>query len=344
MQKLTALAVPTAMLASACADPMMLAPLAPPAVPQVETRDPPSIAAYDWSAVPPPRPMTVPSSSEVAAWWMLTARNPWAPFQKATLLAALEAAECPRELPDVEQLDEVKRARAAAEQLAQEGLPEGTMWVVDLRGAASVAFGAALSDKSQTPVSAVMTFHNWPATNETVPAEETLSALATMHPRQPKGSDGGSPVFMLDAWRLTHRYDRPDQEATDNRYMLTPSDLPLPELLQTHNIRRVIYVVDSLDDSQAEEDDLHEIFATYQKAGIDVAISDLAELTAIAQARPAMPYYGQTLVIDPARPLLVDDPSFYHRARGGFGGTNVIYSVNFGLSGAYGPYVYHGGG
>jgi hypothetical protein len=151
---------------------------------------------------------------------------------------------------------------------------------------------------------------------------------------------------MLDAWRLTHPYDRPDEETTDNRYMLTSSDLPSAEVL-TQRVHRVIYVVDSLEASQAEEDDLHEIFTSYQKAGIDVAIVDLAELIAIAQQRPEVPYYGQTLLIDPFRTTIVADPSFYFRARGGFGGTHVIYGGAYGFGGQWGhgiAYGYHGGG
>jgi hypothetical protein len=343
MQKLSALALPTALLASGCGDPGLVAP---PQVPRsVALRAPPSAAAYDWGEVPPPHPMTIPSSVEVARRWMLPERNPWAAYQKATLLSALDPTERRGHLPDVERLYEVSRARTAAEETAIVGLPDVTMWVVDLRGAASVAFGATLSRWSRAPVSTVMTFHNWPADNETVPAEETLAALATMSPLLPTGTDAGVPVFLLDAWRLTHRYDRPDEEATDNRYMLTASDLPSAAVLLQHRIARVLYVVDNLNSSQAEEDDLHAIFASYQEAGIHIGIVDLAELTATARRRTLMPYYGQTLLIDPYRATLVEDPSFYFRARGGFGGTEVIYGGGFAFGGGYGhAFGSHGGG
>jgi hypothetical protein len=342
MHKVTALAIPTALLASACGAEEW-AP--PPEVPPV-TRSTPSAGVFAWSDAPPPQPRSIPSASEVARHWLLPARNPWAAYQKATLLTALDSAELPGQLPDVEQLEEVMRARAAARQVASAGLPAGTMWVVDLRGAASVAFGAALSTSTSEPLSPVLTFHNWPADNETVPAEETLAALVTMKPRLPT-TGPGAPVFLLDAWRLTHRFDRPDEEANDNRYMLTPNDLPAPSVLLDRGIGRVLYVVDSLNVAQVEEDDLHAIFASYQIAGIDISIVDLADLTEAAREQPFVPYYGQTLVIDPdpVRGMIVDDPSFYHRARGGFGGTHVIYGGGRAYGGSFGVgWGGHGGG
>jgi hypothetical protein len=345
-KKLSALAI----LAAGCGgeSPMLEAPMTPDVVaaqtPPVPA-DPPSVAVYDWGEVPAPEALTIPSSQEVAARWMLPARNPWAPYQKATLLAALDTTERSGLMPAVERLDEVVRARQAAAQVAAAGLPDATMWVVDLRGAASVAFAATLSAGSSVPVSAVMTFHNWPADNETVPAEETLAALATMRPVLPPASNPGAPVFMLDAWRLTHRYDRPDDESTDNRYMLTESDLPSTVVLENRGIRRVIYVVDSVDASQAEEDDLHAVFASYQKSGIDVGIVDLADLLSMASQRPLVPYYGHPLLIDPFRVTLIDDPSFYFRARGGFGGVHVINSGGYAFGGCYGRvFGFHGGG
>ena len=80
-------------------------------------------------------------------------------------------------MPDINGLDVVRRAQAAASRLATQGVPPDTMWVIDLRGAASVAFGATLSQEASRPVAPVMTFNNWPADNEVVPAEQTLAAL-----------------------------------------------------------------------------------------------------------------------------------------------------------------------
>jgi hypothetical protein len=338
----TTLAIPGVLLASGCAPEETMEPPQAPvaAAAPAASREPPSAAVYDWSDVPAAQPAILPSSSDALLRWALPAQNPWAAYQKLTLLAALDATERAGRLPDVEQLAEVRRARESGRLVASAGMPPATLWIVDLRGAASVAFGATVSSLSQTPVSTILTFHNWPADNETVPAEETLAALVTMSPSRPSAGQGGTPIFLLDAWRLTHRYDRPDDETTDNRYMLMPSDLPDTQVLRARGIGRVLYVVDSLESAQEEEDDVHPIFLSYQGAGIDVAIVDLADLESMANDRPLLPYYGQTLVIDPGRMTILSDPSFFHRARGGFGGTHIIYG-----GGAHGPvFGGHGGG
>jgi hypothetical protein len=190
-----------------------------------------------------------------------------------------------------------------------------------------------------------MTFNNWPADNESIPAEETLSALVTMQPRLPAGRQPSVPVFMLDAWRLAYRYDHPDDETTDNRYMLTSSDLPDGATLRARGIDRVLYVVESLEGAQLEEDDLHQTFLDYQAMGITTSIVDLAQLGDVADERPEVPYYGQALYVDSGRITIISDASFYHRARGGFGGTHVVYGGGHGFQGAYGfVFGQHGGG
>jgi hypothetical protein len=307
--------------------------------------DTPSTSVHDWSQVPPARPMTVPSVAEASAKWTLPPGNLWAPYQKTTLLMTLDSDERIGTLPDVEQLEVVDLARRAASVVAAQGLPEGTMWLVDLRGPASVAFGATLSRQSREPVSPVMTFNNWPADNESIPAEETLSALVTMQPRLPAGRVASVPVFMLDAWRLAYRYDHPDDETTDNRYMLTASDLPDGATLRARNIDHVLYVVESLDGAQVEEDDLHQTFLDYQAMGITTSIVDLAMLAGAAEQPPDTPYYGQPLYVDSGRVTILGDRSFYHRARGGFGGTHVVYGGGHPFMSAYGfTFGMHGGG
>ena len=56
-------------------------------------------------------------------------------------------------------------------------------------------------------------------------------------------------------------------------------------------------------------------------------------------------YYGQSLVVNPDRVTIISDPSFYYRARGGFGGTHVIHG---GSSYSFGAHCFtfagHGGG
>jgi hypothetical protein len=284
----------------------------------------PAVSVAYWSQTPDVRDVDLPAQQDALRRWQLPPSDPWAGYAKYTLLTALDAAPQRVELPDVASLDDVARARLAAQQLAAGGLPPDTLWVVDLRGAASVAFGAALSHAARESISLVPTFNNWPAEDELVPAEETLAALATMAPRLPEeGATGSRPVFLLDAWRLAYRFDEPGDDTYDNRYILTPSDLPDAETLRAHGIRRVVYVVGSLDDTSVEEDDVHASFLDWERAGIPTAMLDLDLLEKpILAGRWDALWVDERLYVQP-RVTLIDSPWFYLRARGGFGGIHA---------------------
>ena len=337
-----ALAIPTVLFATGCAAPADLD--RPPEVP-VPEEGPSALVAGD-EGVPTTSGILVPTFREVSARWLLPANNPWSPYQKTTLLAALDESEGIISLPPIEDLDGVEDAREAANTVATVGLPPDTMWVVDLRGAASVAFGAVLSTGSREPVAPVLTFNNWPAQREIVPAEETLAALVSMEPRRPNVT--GRPVFLLDAWRLAFRDEPPNDDRTDNRYMLTAADLPAADMLLSVGIRRVLYVVESCDATCREEDDLHATFAAYRAAGISIAIVDLALLQRLDPDEPWEDLEDWSLPIDPNRATIVNDPTFYSRARGGFGGPHAIYGghgFGFGHSLGHGGHSFgHGGG
>jgi hypothetical protein len=286
----------------------------------------PAVSMSYWAQdVPPPTEVTLPNYREAATRWQLPPSNPWARWQKMTLLSSLDpTTHNAAEVPDVQGLDVVAEAQSAATRFGAEGLPADTIWFVDLRGAASVAFGAALSRASKEPVAAITTFNNWPASNELIPAEETLAALVTLQPRLPGPEDRVThPVVLLDAWRLAYRDDEPADDVTDNRYMLAPSDLPDPESLRENGITRVVYVVEDLDAVATEEDDLHEAFMAYQAAGIAIFMIDLSfasrELRQDVVLREALaPHY---YVVAP-RVTVCSDIRFYARARGGFGGVH----------------------
>ncbi len=317
---------PLAVLASACA----LRPSAP------------SMSAADWSEAAPVLDVQLPAREDALRRWLLPPANAWAGFAKYTLLTALAERSTVAALPDVEALDDVHRARTAGRRVAAAGLPTDTLWVVDLRGAASVAFGTALSSSAfagaSAPVTLVPTFNNWPAQNELVPAEETLAALVSMPPSPASDHfDGGSPVFLLDAWRMAFRSEEPDDDAYDNRYLLSPADLPDAATLRARGIRRVLYVVTSLDETSVEEDDLNPMFLEYRAAGIGLAMVDL-DLLAGSSASTVWDdvFVDRALVVEP-RVTIVDEPSFYVRARGGFGG---ILARPF--SGGWGHGGHHG--
>ncbi len=293
----------------------------------------PSVSVAYWAEdTPESRLVQLPTAAEALRKWELPAGDPYRAYAKATLFASLDALGPIAELPNVSALDVVVRARRAARALAAAGLPPDVALILDLRGAASVAFGAELSRASTKAVSLVPTFHNWPHEDELVPAEETLAALVAEEPRPPALYSHTVPVFMLDAWRLAYRFDAPEPEVFDNRYMLNQSDLPDSSVLRAHGISRVLYVVDSLEDTEVEEDDLHLTFRSLAADGIGLSLVDLSWL----EERGAAPgldlaFTEHPLRVEP-RLTLVDDPMFFKRAHGGFGG---LHGIGFG--GRLGP-------
>ncbi|MEI7892521.1 MAG: hypothetical protein WCI05_05490 [Myxococcales bacterium] len=309
MQRRFFLVTPLALLSSACA----LRPWTP------------STSVAFWSEETPRGRLAMqPSEADVVGRWQLGPQSPWARYQKLTLFAALRAE--PQPVVDVRELEVVRRAEASAQAVAAAGVPQDVLWLVDLRGAASVAFGAVLSRGGR--VALVTTFNNWPAEDGLVPAEEALSALMVYTPQQ-SSEAGASPVFLLDAWRLAYRFDVPDDDVTDNRYVMVPGDLPDAATLLARGIRRVLYVVEDLDETDQEEDDLHGVLHAWELAGLSLHMVDLSGL-----ARPLAPgrwgeVYESSHFEVRARSTLLDDPVFYGRARGGFGG---LHGGGFGSS------------
>jgi hypothetical protein len=290
--------------------------------------------------------VTVPSQGDVIARWQLPPTNPWARYEKYTLLTALDSVPRTAPMPDITQLEVVHRANAAAARVAYEGLPNDTMWLVDLRGAASVAFGARVAQSAREPVSVVLTFNNWPAEHELIPAEEALAALIAFQPKLPAANDVGTrPVFLLDSWRLAYRFDVPDDDVTDNRYVLSETDLPDPSALRAQGITRVVYVVEDLDETDREEDDLNATFLAYQAAGITLYMVDLAFLAQpLEPRRTIIEYLGPRYYFCVHRHTLLDDSAFYIRARGGFGGVHSGPSPLRGGAVVWGTRVGGGGG
>jgi hypothetical protein len=274
--------------------------------------------------------MDLPAEGDVIGAWQLPTSNRWSRYEKLTLLSYLADTPVVARMPDVRQLNAVHSAEVAAARLGAVGVPLDTMWVVDLRGAASVAFGAMLSQASRTPVAPVLTFNNWPADNEVVPAEQTLAALVTMHPRSlPAGEFPTAPIFLLDAWRLAMRTAEPDPAAIDNRYVLLASDFPDAAVLRARGIRRVVYVVEDRGRTSTEEDDFNEVALGYQDAGIPVSLVDLRQLSRIGDIPPEryaeqwQDYLDDWALGVRRRSTVFDDPRFYERARAGFGGVRA---------------------
>jgi hypothetical protein len=286
-----------------------------------------------------PKLVTVdlPARADALARWQLPPNNPWAPYAKYTLLSALDEKQDRATLPDVMSFDDVQRASLAGRRLGQSGLPTGTLWIVDMRGASSVAFGVGVSTSARGPVTLVPTFNNWPGgESEVVPAEETLAAMVGLAPLQPDGESTTQPFFLLDSWRLAYRDEAPADDAYDNRYMLSPTDLPDAETLLARGINQVVYVVESLGQASVEEEDLHDAFLAYQDAGLVVSMIDIDVLEEpLLPDRWGVVLRGCILHVRP-RVTVIQQPWFYTHARGGFGGVLARPAVGGGVG--------HGGG
>lgn len=322
----------------------------------------PSVSVAFWAQdVPAGTEVSLPQSTELACAWQVPADVAWSKWSKGTLISAVDPMGGSATLPDVTSLDVVAQAERAAAHVARAGLPQSTLWVVDLRGAASCAFAARLSRDAREPVASVVTFNNWPAVESVVPADETLAGLVAFRPKlPPEDAKNAHPVFLLDSWRLAFRFDKPADETYDNRYMLMPNDLPDVETLRAQGITRVVYLVEDLDDAEVEEDDLNASFRAWQAAGVAIHMVDLAYLTELrAPVGSADGFWlvDWTVRLAPElyrvreRYTLVDDPVFYGRARAGFGLAfgRPAFSGHYRGGGGYGygsgsPSGSHGGG
>jgi hypothetical protein len=298
----------------------------------------PSVSVAFWAEdVPEGRDVSLPQSMELARSWQVPPEIAWSRYSKGTMMSAVEPMGSVATLPDVRSLEVVAEADAAAANVARVGLPVGTLWLIDLRGAASCAFAARLSHDAREPVASVVTFNNWPAEESVVPADETLAGLVAFTPKPPPAdAKTVHPVFLLDSWRLAYRYDKPADDTYDNRYMLMEGDLPDAAALRAQGITRVVYVVEDLDDAEVEEDDLHASFATWQAAGLGIHLVDLAFLASMPAATEWASRLAPQAYWVKERYTLVDDPVFYGRARAGFG---LAFGRPF-----YGGHFHGGGG
>ncbi|HEY2365969.1 MAG TPA: hypothetical protein VGH87_06265 [Polyangiaceae bacterium] len=298
----------------------------------------PSVPVAYWSQpAPEGRTPTVDvHAADVIRRWALPSGDAWAPFQKMTLLTSLDDMDPSTKLPNTDGLDVVTHARTAARRIAAAGIPPSTMIVADLRGPASVAFGAELSRSLESSVSLVLTFNNWPSEDEIIPAEETLSALVHDSPRS---QGGGPPVFLLDAWRLAFRFDESEPGWVDNRY--TVADLPSADVLASNGIKHVIYLVENLDETDVEEDDLHDAFTQYQTAGIRISLMDL---DSVGERNVVWTSVMNDTILDvQPRQLIIHDPTFYVGSHGGWGGIRATPGVHGGHA-HWGGGGFHGGG
>jgi hypothetical protein len=129
---------------------------------------------------------------------------------------------------------------------------------------------------------------------------------------------------LLDSWRLAYQDEEFPDDAYDNRYMLSPSDLPDAETLRARGIDQVVYVVESRGWADLEEEDLHDAFLAYQEAGLLLSMVDIDFFDSVPElpGRWGPALRGCILEVRPRVPI-IRQPWFYSRAQGGFGGAGA---------------------
>ncbi len=217
--------------------------------------------------------------------WGVAAADPWGPWQKRTLIAALEPiGEAARPLAEPD-LQEERAARA----VASGGWPERAAIVVDLPGPSSVAMGAGLAAAGRARP--VLTFNNWPHQHGLVKCERTLAALLTFageveEARRRLPADA-PPALLLDRERLLRVSVSPTR-VMDNRYGLVLSDLPSTREFAARGLGDLVYVAPG--PPGAESDDLNAWFLSLASSGVSFRWATVAPdgTATFAAWRPAV--------------------------------------------------------
>lgn len=163
---------------------------------------------------------------------------------------------------------------------------ENILVIVDIQGAASVAFGAALADAANI----ITTFDNRPHPIGIVPSHLTLSAMVyyagEIEEKKKNAKELKSNVFILDRNRFKEQIN--EDTEFDNRYM---AKLPSIDDLMKFGVTNIMYC--TLGATQ-ESDDLNDDFVAYKKAEIDVKMVNLADFKANETGTPDSISNGST--------------------------------------------------
>jgi hypothetical protein len=116
----------------------------------------------------------------------------------------------------------------------------GTLVLLDLEPVLGVGIAAELSERRHAHV--VLVLPRWPYTSAVLPTSELTHALIDESKRLTTDVQSGNVVFVLDGER-TKRIGRKTAAQADNRYRLSPADLPNLNVLRAHGIRRIVKVV-----------------------------------------------------------------------------------------------------
>lgn len=111
--------------------------------------------------------------------------------------------------------------------------------LLDLAPVLGVQIAARLSERGLAHV--VLVLPRWPYADAVLPTQELTRTLIDESIRLAPNVQATNAVFVVDAERLKPVTRKPAAQA-DNRYRLSPADLPNLQALRTRGIRRVVKV------------------------------------------------------------------------------------------------------
>jgi hypothetical protein len=141
---------------------------------------------------------------------------------------------------------------------------KGSVLVVDLEGAASVAAGIALARRGYRPVPLFNGVHDSNALIDVEPIVRALEAGAGALHEMALASDA-PPAFLLDARRRRGSPSGPGR--FDNRWIVFPQDFPSGTLLLSHRLRDAVVWTGA---DARPEDDLVHVLRRWQDAGLKI--------------------------------------------------------------------------
>ncbi|MDX2129105.1 MAG: hypothetical protein SFU91_08720 [Chloroherpetonaceae bacterium] len=198
----------------------------------------------------------------------------WLPYFVPTLVQSLSSDSLRNEMAlnfTLAMNTAYSRGLGMREMIKRSESPEKNIYVVDLSGAETVAFAAALADV----VDVVPTFDNFPHPLGVVPSHKVLSAMlyyaAEIEKKKSSRPENAPALFLLDSDRLLPYID--DGNVFDNRYT---AKVPTSANLKSLGISGILYL--SPDESRNEElDDLNDEFASYKDENLSVAMLHLSD-------------------------------------------------------------------
>ena len=214
--------------------------------------------------------------------WMPPQGSPYIPFFKQTLLASVDEMRTgfitKHSVARAVFTPDDRVAVNQGQNFARTGIPEHAAIFLDIEGEQAIVWGAVLAQtKGFQPV---FTFNNWPHQKGIVPSERVLGTAiyyaSTIESLKQEGKikPASPPVFLLDSERLSLNA-KADHGVYDNRYYLSPADLPSADQFKAAGVEHIIYVTafgTRSPEQVKEQDDLNEYFTGLANAGLDFAI------------------------------------------------------------------------